>query len=99
MKNKNRIIKWFDLIFKVFYIFALGVGILFIGILLCDFVLNTNYWGNIENLWDTKGFFVVIFSGIISVAWAIRDGQFLDDLKASHWDSKENRRKKDELGD
>ena len=98
MKNKNRIIKWFDLLFRVSYIFIVGVGLLFIVIVLCDFVLNTNYWENIENLWDTKGFLVVIFSGITSVTWAIRDGQFLDDIKPSHWGSKENRKKREELG-
>jgi hypothetical protein len=87
--GENKVSKFGNLFFKVIFIFLLGVGILSIPLFIIDFTINTqmaDYLLSNKALFDNKmGISLAVLVGIISVALAIWDGQFVDDVKPTHW--------------
>jgi len=77
------------LFLKVIYIFLLGVGVLSIPLFIIDFTVNSqmaDYLLSNKALFDNKiGISLFDLIGIVSVTLAIWDGQFVDDVKPTHW--------------
>jgi hypothetical protein len=77
------------LFFKLVFIFFLGAGVLLTPLYIIDFFIGSEL---IKVLLGKKAIFdnqagisLLDVAGIISVALAIWDGQFVDDVKPSHW--------------
>jgi hypothetical protein len=72
--------------FKVAYCFFLGDSLLQIGTIAIDYISGTQL-NNAMN--STRGGLAIqLFFSLIGMTWIIRDGEFLDDIKASHWSQK-----------
>ena len=85
---KSELRRFFNTYFGVAFCFMLGNALLAGIALLSDFIFGTFFIDN----WYTKiGFFFQLLFGWLGVAWVIRDGEFIDHVKASHWSQKEKR--------
>jgi len=81
-----------NLLFKVFFIFFLGVAFISIPAYIFDLIANTKMF---EYLFSNKPLFgnyfgvsLFDFIGIFSIALAIWDGQFVNNVKPNHWSIK-----------
>ena len=73
--------------FKVTFCFLLGDSLLQIGTVVIDFVAGTSL-NTLMN--STKsGLVIQLLFSLFGIAWIIRDGEFIDDVKASHWSQRE----------
>jgi len=78
--------KLFKVFYKVGFIYALGFSIMIIFALIVDFIFSSNLY---ETVTETiVGFYVGTLLGLLSLSLSIIDGQFVKDLKESHWASK-----------
>jgi len=88
--------KFGSLFIKVIFVFILGVVVVSIPLFVIDFTVNSqmaDYLLSNEALFDNKmGLRLLDLVGTASVALAIWDGQFVDDVKPTHW-SRQNRTK------
>ncbi|MDT4292187.1 hypothetical protein RO575_21695 [Methylomonas sp. MO1] len=71
-------------IFDVLFIHVgIGIGLSIVFFYCLDFLLGTNFFNyffyTTEGIWFTNVF------GSCAVALAIKDGQFIDHVKKSHW--------------
>lgn len=73
----------FSVLWKTLMINFLGIGLLIGVSLLLDFVFGSEISDWITLSW--KSTMVVNGVGTIAVALAIWDGQFIDDVKPTHW--------------
>ena len=71
------------------FIHLCGVGLLMIPFVLSDFVFQTALMDWVETY---HGIYVSSFAAILLVALAIRDGQFIDEVKDSQWSKRKNER-------
>lgn len=82
----------FNTIYGVAYIhFGLGVGLpvlLFYGL---DFLFGTNLVNYF--CYTPQGIWFVNVFGVLAVAFAIKDGEFIDHVKKSHWTQKEKNKR------
>ena len=75
-------------IYGVAYIhFGLGIGLSVLLFYCLDFLLGTN----LVNFfcYTPQGIWLVNVFGVFAVALAIKDGEFIDHVKKSHWTQKE----------
>jgi len=69
--------------FKVAFCFLLSVSLLQIGTVVIDFLAGSDL-NTLMN--STKnGLVIQLLFSLFGMTWIIRDGQFIDDVKASHW--------------
>lgn len=74
--------------FKVLFCFGVGVGIPMLIAGLADLLLGSH---TVRILTGTEdGIAVLIVFGLFGVALAIWDGQFVDDVKPTHWTRRRN---------
>ena len=94
--GENKVYKFGSLFIKVIFVFILGVVVVSIPLFVIDFTVNSqmaDYLLSNEALFDNKmGLRLLDLVGTAAVALAIWDGQFVDDVKPTHW-SRQNRTK------
>lgn len=73
----------FELLFKVTFCFGLGPGVLVLISELVDFL--TGYHFSHALFGTRNGALILIFSGLVAVSLAIWGGQFVEDVKPTHW--------------
>jgi hypothetical protein len=69
--------------FKVAFCFGTGVGVLILFCLMADFLCGQRFLQSLTHTYT--GAIVAIVIGLASVSLAIWDGQFIDDVKSTHW--------------
>ena len=76
------------LAYRVFWMFILGNSVCLMPL----FLIGAIFGIDIEaKLFHGNGVIALMFFGIIGVAWGIREGEFISDVKESHW-TNQNRR-------
>ena len=78
--------KLFNVFYKVGFIYALGFSIMIIFALIVDFIFSAHLYETVTE--TVVGFYVGTSLGLLSLSLSIIDGQFVEDLKDSHWASK-----------
>lgn len=72
--------------FKVIFCFLLSDSLLQLGTVVIDF-LSGSHINTVMN--STKnGLVIQLLFSLFGMTWIIRDGQFIDDINASHWSQK-----------
>ena len=74
--------KW-GVIYKVAWIYVLAVGTLLLPLYAIDFIFDSSA---VNYIWKTPtGLCLLHLLGIIGLSYAIWDGEFVNDVKPSHW--------------
>lgn len=74
--------------FKVTFCFLLSDSLLQLGTVVIDFLADSHL-NTLMN--STKnGFVIQLLFSLFGMTWIIRDGEFIDDIKASHWSQKKD---------
>lgn len=75
--------------FKVHIYFLLSDSLLQIGTVVIDFLAGSH----LNTLMNTtkNGLAIQLLFSLFGMAWIIRDGQFIGDVKASHWSRRESK--------
>lgn len=69
--------------FKVAYSFMVGASAPILLGYLADFLFSAHAT---KFLFETKnGVIVLVFFGLVGVSWIIWEGEFIDDVKPTHW--------------
>jgi len=76
------------LAYRVFSMFILGNSIFLMPLFLISFIFSMDIEAK---LFHGNGVIALLFFGVIGVAWGIREGEFISDVKESHW-TNQNRR-------
>ena len=79
--------EFLKLIFRVLFMFMLGWSIFLIPLLLTGILIDLDIKAI---LFHGDGVFALILFGIVGVAWGIREGEFIGDIKESHWSNRIN---------
>ena len=78
--------RFLDLWWRVTFCFILGNGIFAVLVMLLWYVVGIDYWTGWADAFAHSWLIVLI--GCTAVALAIYDGQFIGDVKRSHWSNK-----------
>ena len=78
----------FRTFYEVTFIYFLGLGLLVLLLNLIDLVFSSNYYGFF--FFSVQGLRFTSLFGTFAVAWSIREGQFISDIKSSHWSQKKD---------
>tara|TARA_R110002096_G_scaffold266710_1_gene460277 strand:- start:74723 stop:74986 length:264 start_codon:yes stop_codon:yes gene_type:complete len=72
--------------YKVSFCFLISLNILVIPSFLFDFIFNTQLidWLTYSN----TGHAALVILGLFGLTWIVRDGEFIDDVKSSHYSRK-----------
>jgi len=79
--------------FKVTFCFLLGDSLLQLGTAVIDFFAGSHLNAAMNS--TKNGLVIQLLFSLFGMTWIIRDGEFIDDIKASHW-SQKKRATKDE---
>lgn len=76
--------------FKVTFCFLLSDSLLQIGTVVLDFLAGSS----LNTLMNStqNGLVIQLLFSLFGMTWIIRDGQFIDDVKASHWTQRDSKR-------
>ena len=69
--------------FKVGFCFLLGDSLLQLGTVVIDFLVGSDL--NTAMNGTGNGLVIQLLFSLFGMTWIIRDGEFIDDIKASHW--------------
>jgi hypothetical protein len=75
--------RFMNTFFKVCYCFAIADGVLFLFSLLIDFVFSVKTYEYLTT--NTTGYVIQVITILFGLTWMIRDGEFIDDVKSTHW--------------
>jgi hypothetical protein len=84
--NKKEIRRFINTYLKLLQCLFLVLGFAIIILFLFDFIFPTDFIGYFYySPWDTKKSILAILYSAFGLAWIIRDGEFIGDIKSSHW--------------
>jgi hypothetical protein len=72
---------------KVIFCFLISDSLLQLATVLIDFLAGSNLNTTMNS--TRNGLEIQLFFSLFGMTWIIRDGEFIDDIKASHWSQKE----------
>ena len=80
--------RFVETLYKVVFCFVLGDAFLIIISYTIDFIIDGEIISYLTT--SSSGYIIQGVAGLISMTWVIRDGEFIDDIKSSHWSQKDN---------
>jgi uncharacterized membrane protein len=82
-QNTKEVKRFINAFFKVCYCFAIADGLLFLFSWLIDFIFSVQTYEHLST--NTTGYVIQVITSLFGLTWIIRDGEFIDDIKSSHW--------------
>jgi hypothetical protein len=84
IKEVKRFINTFS---KVCICFGLANGLLLLFSWLIDFIFNVQTYEYLST--NRTGYILQVIASLFGFTWIIREGEFIDDVKSSHWTQQE----------
>lgn len=92
-QNIKEVKRYINTFFKVGFCYALANGLVLLLSWIIDFIFSVQTYEYLST--NKTGYAIQVIASLFGLTWIIRDGEFIDDIKSSHWsqqDKKKNRK-------